>query len=109
MFEQPELKVGEGPVALVLSPTRELCQQIFNVFDKFCRRFGVGVIPLFGGVNVEQVWKDIKSKHNKNHIVVATPGKLIDFIKKNAFSLQSRCSIVVLDEADTMLSLGFEK
>ena len=67
------------------------------------------MIPLYGGVNVEQVWKDIKSKQNKNHIVVANPGKLIDFVKRKYFSLQSRCSMVVLDEADTMVSLGFEK
>jgi ATP-dependent RNA helicase DeaD len=67
------------------------------------------VIPIYGGVNIDQVWKDIKSSHNKNHIMIATPGKLIDMVKKKAISLQSRCSFVVLDEADTMLSLGFQK
>ena len=59
--------------------------------------------PIFGGVNP---WKQIKS--DSNHIVVGTPGKILEFCEKRQINLQSKCSFVVLDEADLLLN-GFKK
>ena len=89
-----------------MAPTRELCMQIYEVFRKYCKPFNINVLPIFGGVNQHQLWKDIKA--GKNEIVIATPGRLIDMIKKKSFDLQSRCSFLVIDEADQMFNMGFE-
>jgi superfamily II DNA/RNA helicase len=55
-------------------------------------------IPLFGGMDVHQVWRDLKA--SRNELVIATPGRLIDMLRKKAFDLTSRCSFLVIDEAD---------
>ena len=66
----------------------------------------MNVLPIFGGMNQHELWKDIKA--GKNEIVVATPGRLIEMIRKKAFNLTSRCTFLVIDEADQMFSMGFE-
>jgi ATP-dependent RNA helicase DDX42 len=107
VLEQPALgKQDDGPIALVVCPTRELCHQIFTVATKICRPFNVNVLPVFGGVDPHELWKDIK--HRQNEVVISTPGKLIEFLRKKAFSLSSRCTFLVVDEADRMFDLGFE-
>jgi superfamily II DNA/RNA helicase len=107
VLEQPALsKLDDGPIALVLAPTRELCLQIFTVVNKFCKLFKVNALPVFGGVDPHELWKDIK--HRANEVVVSTPGKLIEFIRKKAFMLSARCTFLVVDEADRMFDLGFE-
>ena len=106
VLEQPELHKDDGPIGLVLAPTRELCDQIHSVFTKICKIFLINVLPVFGGVNPHQLWKDIKQKVNE--ICISTPGKLIEFLKKKAFSLTSRCTFLVVDEADRMFDMGFE-
>ena len=58
----------------------------------------MNVLPIFGGGDQHELWKDIKA--GRNEIVIATPGRLIDLIKKKAFTLQSRCTFLVIDEAD---------
>lgn len=63
VLEQPALsKNDDGPIALVIAPTRELCQQIFTVFNKFCKLFNINVIPVFGGIDPHELWKDIKHR-----------------------------------------------
>ena len=63
LLEQPALaKSDDGPIALILSPTRELCHQIFTVASKFCKLFNVNVLPVFGGVDPHELWKDIKHR-----------------------------------------------
>ena len=64
------------------------------------------MLPIFGGMNVGQLWKEIKG--GRNEIIVATPGRLIDMLRKKAFSLTSRCSFLAIDEADIMFNMGFE-
>ena len=64
------------------------------------------MIPIFGGVDPHKLWKDIKQRQNE--ICVSTPGKLIEFLRKKAFSLASRCTFLVVDEADKMFEMGFE-
>jgi len=106
ILDQRVLEKGEGPIGLVLAPTRELCFQIHQVFSRYCRRLNMTAIPLFGGMDVHQVWRDLKA--SRNELVIATPGRLIDMLRKKAFNLTSRCTFLVIDEADQMFSMGFE-
>ena len=106
ILDQRVLEKGEGPIGLIIAPTRELCYQIYEVCAKYCKRLNINVLPLFGGMDMQQIWKSIKS--TKNEVVVGTPGQLIDMIRKKAFSLTSRCSFLVIDEADQMFNMGFE-
>ena len=100
-----EKKIGKGNVrALVLAPTRELVNQIAKegqVFAKYC---GLSVKAVYGGVDYQ---KQMDALQNKQcDILVATPGRLIDFMNKRVVDLSS-CRILVLDEADRMLDMGF--
>lgn len=93
--------------AVVLSPTRELTQQIaqgLKTFSKYKR--GVKVEVVFGGASISGQIKDIKK--NKPQIIVATPGRLIDLINRKVVDL-SGVDYVVLDEADEMLNMGFKE
>lgn len=95
---------NQGPIALVLSPTRELALQIAIVAKAFKRKFDVHTVALVGGVGKEEQFDALLSG---THIVVATPGRLIDILSVGMISLR-RVTYFVLDEADRMLELGFE-
>lgn len=101
---QEKLKRGEGPIALVLAPTRELAQQIQSVATDFGRRIGVRNTCVFGGAPKRPQQNDLQ---RGSEIVIATPGRLIDFLQSETTNLK-RCSYLVLDEADRMLDMGFE-
>lgn len=91
---------------LILCPTRELAKQVEKQlfrFTKYTERIFTEAI--YGGVKIEQ---QIKALSRPTHIIVATPGRLIDLIEQDAVDL-SHVKTVILDEADEMLSLGFEK
>lgn len=91
--------------SLILAPTRELCVQITNDiknYGKFIKGFGVTAI--YGGARIDGQIKDIK---RGVQVVVATPGRLIDMIERRAISLAT-VKIVILDEADEMLNMGFK-
>jgi ATP-dependent RNA helicase DDX42 len=103
--KQRPLKYGDGPRALIMAPTRELCQQLYAEVRKFAKNYDsirVGIV--FGGVNMYEQGKELKMGVE---ILVATPGRLIDHVKKGNTELSS-CTIICLDEADRMLELGFE-
>ncbi|HEY8387804.1 MAG TPA: DEAD/DEAH box helicase [Parasegetibacter sp.] len=93
------------PQALVVCPTRELCIQIVNEIELF-KKFlpGMFVTAVYGGTPIGQQIRDLK---RGAHIVVATPGRLIDLIERKAINLE-RIEYVVLDEADEMLNMGFQ-
>jgi ATP-dependent RNA helicase DeaD len=93
------------PQALVVCPTRELCMQIMRdivSFKKFIPNSYIAAV--YGGTPINQQIRDIKKGVN---IVVATPGRLIDLIERNAIDL-NEIKYVVLDEADEMLNMGFQ-
>lgn len=92
--------------ALVLSPTRELCVQITNDLNNFSRGVkGLNIVAVYGGASIN----DQISKIRKGaHIVVATPGRLIDLIERNAVKI-NKILFTVLDEADEMLNMGFQE
>ena len=92
--------------ALVLAPTRELGQQIaeqLNTFSKYLDR--VNVLAVYGGAAIVNQIKALKK--NPQHIIIATPGRLIDLIKRKAVKLD-QLQYLVLDEADEMLNMGFK-
>lgn len=101
---QPKLKRGDGPIALVLAPTRELAQQIQQVAREYGSGAGVRNTCCFGGAGKHPQARDL---HEGCEIVIATPGRLIDFLESGTTNLR-RCSYLVLDEADRMLDMGFE-
>lgn len=91
-----------GPMVLILAPTRELAQQIQEVIQQFNHHRSVCV---FGGASKGPQIRDIQ--RNRPMIIVATPGRLNDFLESGIVSL-SNISFLVLDEADRMLDMGFE-
>lgn len=101
---QPRLNTGEGPIALVLAPTRELAQQIQQVASDFGRSSYIRNTCVFGGAPKGPQARDLE---RGVEICIATPGRLIDFLEKGSTNLV-RCTYLVLDEADRMLDMGFE-
>jgi len=93
------------PQALIVCPTRELCMQIVNEIELF-KKFvpAMKIIAVYGGTSISMQIRDLK---RGVHIVVATPGRLIDLIERKAINLE-QISYVVLDEADEMLNMGFQ-
>jgi ATP-dependent RNA helicase DeaD len=93
--------------ALILSPTRELGQQIAKQLFKFTKYIPkkIFIESVYGGANIDE---QIRSLRRPTHIVVATPGRLVDLLERKAIDL-SYIRTLVLDEADEMLSLGFKK
>ncbi len=88
-------------IALIIVPTRELCKQISDEFEKFSHRHIV-VSSVYGGVSIENQMR----KTRRANIVVATPGRLLDIIERRGINLKS-IKYLVLDEADRMLDMGF--
>ncbi len=94
------------PQALIVCPTRELCLQIEKEINLFKKHIpSIHVIAVYGGSSISQQIRDIK---RGVHIVVATPGRLIDLIERKAINLE-QIKYVVLDEADEMLNMGFQE
>ncbi|TYP93170.1 ATP-dependent RNA helicase DeaD [Sphingobacterium allocomposti] len=94
------------PQALVLCPTRELCLQIAKDLEKFSKYIdNVHVVAVYGGANISDQLRQIR---RGVQIVVATPGRMLDIIGRNAIDF-SNVKYVVLDEADEMLNMGFQE
>jgi ATP-dependent RNA helicase DeaD len=95
---------NRAPQALVLCPTRELCLQISDDLNSYSKYLdGLKVLPVYGGSSIES---QIRSLKQGVHVVVATPGRLIDLMERKTVSL-AQVANVVLDEADEMLNMGF--
>jgi ATP-dependent RNA helicase DeaD len=92
-----------SPSALVLVPTRELCMQVAEAVHRYGRAVGVRVLPVYGGQSFGQQLRVLKRGVD---VVVATPGRALDHINRRTLDL-SGLSVVVLDEADEMLDMGF--
>lgn len=94
---------GPGPQALVLVPTRELATQVVEEARKLTPTEHLRTVPIYGGQRMGGQLADLRKGA---HIVVGTPGRLIDHLRRGTLSL-SRVRYVVLDEADRMLDIGF--
>lgn len=92
--------------ALVLAPTRELGQQIAEQLNKFSTYLDkINVLAVYGGASIVNQIKDLKKTQ---HIIIATPGRLLDLVKRKAIKLD-KLNYLVLDEADEMLNMGFKE
>ena len=103
MIEQIEPPV-DGVLGLVLAPTRELAQQVARQIDLLGSRRGIKTAAVYGGSSFEEQLALVADAN----IVIATPGRLLDVVKRKRLSL-AKVRFFGLDEADEMLSLGFEK
>jgi ATP-dependent RNA helicase DeaD len=94
---------GRKPFAIVLEPTRELAVQVAQELYRIGKHKKMSVLPVYGGASIE---RQIKTLQRGVNVVVGTPGRVIDLINRRNLSL-SEVRIVVLDEADEMLDMGF--
>ncbi|KAJ3036508.1 hypothetical protein HK097_003823, partial [Rhizophlyctis rosea] len=105
ILDQQPVQRGEGPIALVLAPTRELAVQIQEVAAKFGRAVGVRSTCLYGGASKGPQIRDL---NGSPQFLIATPGRLLDLLQAGKTNLR-RITYLVLDEADRMLDMGFEQ
>ncbi|CAK9152194.1 unnamed protein product [Ilex paraguariensis] len=105
--DQPPLMSGDGPIGLIMAPTRELVQQIHNDIKKFAKVMGIGCVPVYGGSGVAQQISELK---RGTEIVVCTPGRMIDILCTSGGKITNlrRITYLVMDEADRMFDMGFE-
>jgi ATP-dependent RNA helicase DeaD len=96
------IKPNKGLQVLVLTPTRELCIQVTNVFRDFSKNLGIKAIDIYGGVDIKPQIRNI----NRANIVIATPGRLLDHIGRRTIDLRN-IRFLILDETDKMLEMGF--
>ena len=105
VIDQPHIVANrDGPIALVLTPTRELAKQVFLVAKKVLHLVGAKVCAVTGGTGTYEMSKELKKGCE---LVVSTPGRFIDMVKRKATNCR-RITFIVLDEADKMLDMGFE-
>ena len=104
IMDQRELKKGEGPIALILVPTRELALQIYTEVRRYCKVYNIETVCAYGGGNK---YEQSKTFERGAEIAIATPGRMIDMIKMKVTNLE-RVTYLVLDEADRMFDMGFE-
>jgi len=107
-FAIPALQLIDGhaagkPVALVLVPTRELAMQVSEAFFRYGKILGAKCVPVYGG---QPIFRQLQALDRGVHIVVGTPGRVIDHIGRGSLNLDG-IKMVVLDEADEMLDMGF--
>jgi len=103
LAEHVPVEKRRKPRALVLVPTRELAAQVSEQMNNYARRLSLRSTMIYGGVTIQA---QIERLHRGVDIVVATPGRLLDHAERGTIDL-SRIKILVLDEADRMLDLGF--
>jgi len=93
------------PQTLIICPTRELCLQIEKDLQHFCKYIPIKTVAVYGGACIDN---QLKALRKGVHFVVATPGRLVDIIKRKRINL-SEVENVVLDESDEMLDMGFQE
>lgn len=89
--------------AIAIAPTRELAIQVSEEINRLAKYMGISSLPIYGGQSID---RQIKALKKGPHIITGTPGRLLDHIKRKTLKLD-RISVVVLDEADEMLDMGF--
>jgi ATP-dependent RNA helicase DDX23/PRP28 len=97
-------EADQGPYAIIMAPTRELAQQIEEETNKFGGPLGIRTVAVIGGLSREEQGFKLRLGCE---VVIATPGRLIDVLE-NRYLVLSRCTYIVMDEADRMIDMGFE-
>ncbi|KAG0414824.1 hypothetical protein HPB47_008026 [Ixodes persulcatus] len=107
ILDQPPLEDDDGPIAVIMTPTRELAMQITKDCKKFTKSLSLRVVCVYGGTGISEQIADLK---RGAEIIVCTPGRMIDMLAANNGRVTNfrRTTYVVLDEADRMFDMGFE-
>lgn len=107
ILDQPSLEDGDGPIAIIMAPTRELCMQIGKDIRKFSKSLGLRPVCVYGGTGISEQIAELK---RGAEIIVCTPGRMIDMLAANSGRVTNlrRVTYIVLDEADRMFDMGFE-
>ncbi|OZC09870.1 hypothetical protein X798_02976 [Onchocerca flexuosa] len=107
ILDQPELEEMDGPIAIIMSPTRELAMQTWKEANKFAKQLDIRVACVYGGVGISDQIGDLK---RGAEVVVCTVGRLTDMLAANKGKVTNlrRVTYLVLDEADRMFDMGFE-
>ncbi|KJH45439.1 DEAD/DEAH box helicase [Dictyocaulus viviparus] len=107
ILDQPELEELDGPIAVIMSPTRELAMQTWKEANKFAKVLDIRVVCVYGGVGISEQIADLK---RGAEVIVCTPGRMIDMLAANSGKVTNlrRVTYLVLDEADRMFDMGFE-
>lgn len=107
ILDQPELEEMDGPIALIMSPTRELALQTWKEANKFAKNYDIRVVCVYGGVGISEQIAELKKGAE---VIVCTPGRMIDMLAANNGRVTNlrRATYLVLDEADRMFDMGFE-
>ncbi|GJN12379.1 hypothetical protein PR202_ga30652 [Eleusine coracana subsp. coracana] len=105
--DQPPVVPGDGPIGLIMAPTRELVVQIHSDIKKFSKVLGINCVAIYGGSGVAQQISELK---RGAEIVVCTPGRMIDILCTSSGKITNlrRVTFLVMDEADRMFDMGFE-
>uniref|UniRef100_A0A672GAC5 Probable ATP-dependent RNA helicase DDX46 n=1 Tax=Salarias fasciatus TaxID=181472 RepID=A0A672GAC5_SALFA len=107
IMDQRPLEESEGPISVIMTPTRELALQITKECKKFSKPLGLRVVCVYGGTGISEQIAELK---RGAEIIVCTPGRMIDMLGANSGRVTNlrRATYVVLDEADRMFDMGFE-
>ncbi|KAK4128388.1 P-loop containing nucleoside triphosphate hydrolase protein [Parathielavia appendiculata] len=105
--DQDPVSGDDGPIALILTPTRELCTQIYTDLQPFAKALKLRTVAAYGGNAIKDQIAELK---RGAEIIVATPGRMIDLLAANSGRVTNlkRATYLVLDEADRMFDMGFE-
>ena len=105
--DQEPLEEGDGPIAVIMTPTRELCLQIGKECRKFTKAIDARAVCVYGGTGISEQIAELK---RGAEIIVCTPGRMIDMLAANSGKVTNlrRVTYLVLDEADRMFDMGFE-
>ncbi|TNM85208.1 hypothetical protein fugu_009386 [Takifugu bimaculatus] len=107
IMDQRPLEESEGPISVIMTPTRELALQITKECKKFSKPLGLRVVCVYGGTGISEQIAELK---RGAEIIVCTPGRMIDMLGANSGRVTNlrRVTYMVLDEADRMFDMGFE-
>ena len=105
--DQRPVETMEGPIALIMTPTRELAVQIFRECKHFIKLLNIRASCVYGGTPIKEQIAELKKGAE---IIICTPGRMIDLLCANSGRVTNlkRITYVVLDEADRMFDMGFE-
>ncbi|KAK1757656.1 P-loop containing nucleoside triphosphate hydrolase protein [Echria macrotheca] len=105
--DQNPVSGDDGPIALIMTPTRELCTQIYSDLQPFSKALKLRTVAAYGGAPIKDQIAELK---RGTEIIVATPGRMIDLLAANSGRVTNlrRATYLVLDEADRMFDMGFE-
>ncbi|CAF1073639.1 unnamed protein product [Rotaria sp. Silwood1] len=107
IIDQPSLNDGDGPIAIIMTPTRELALQTTRECKKFAKLFDIRCIAVYGGTSISEQIAQLK---RGAEIIVCTPGRLVDMLTANNGRVTNvrRVTYIIVDEADRMFDMGFE-